>query len=195
MLNWLRRQAIPLVKFIGRVSAPWVVKQMTGVEYGKIHQLVSPGDILLTRVSGHLSNVLIPGYWKHAAIVAADKESVIEAVGKGVCHTDLITFVTSKDEIVVLRPTFGTAAEGLAAARFAESKVGMPYDYDFTLGNRAFYCAELVYMAYRKTFGAFGFGPRERLGVKTVTADDFFEAQKYWRDFYDSRERGLPEAG
>lgn len=184
----LRRELIPVSRFLGEIAAPWVTKEITGVQYAKIISKIRPGDVLVTRVYGHLSNVLIPGYWKHAAIVRPDGAGVIEAIGKGVLSTDLVSFCTSKDEVAVVRPTFGDAGMGSLAAATAAALLGAKYDYEFSLGNAAFYCAELVYVAYRAVRSDLGFGPRARLGVLTVTADDFYEAHKWWTPVYDSRD-------
>jgi hypothetical protein len=66
--------------------------------------------------------------------------------------------------------------------------LGAVYDYEFSLGNKAFYCAELCYVAYKTAYPGMGFAPRERLGVLTVTADDFFQAKAFWKSVYDSRD-------
>lgn len=190
IVQWIQRRLIPVTKFLGNLAAPWTVKQVTGKDYEAIKMIVQPGDIFLSRVYGHLSNVFIPGYWKHAAIMGP-VGNVYEAIGKGVLATDLVSFLTSKDEVVLLRPTFCDPKQAAEAADHAGEALGAAYDYEFSLGNKAFYCAELVYVAYSKIFPptqAWGFRPRVRLGVETVTADDFYEAKKWWQPVFDSRD-------
>lgn len=188
MIQWLQRKAIPITRYFGNLSAPWTVKQVTGEDYQRVKLLIQPGDILLARAMGHFSNWMIPGYWKHAGIMGAHG-NVLEAISSGVRETDLVTFMTSKDAVAVVRPTFCDEGVNLAAAKAAEVWLGAAYDYEFSLGNRAFYCAELCYVAYKTVCpNAMGFAPRERLGVLTVTADDFFEAKKWWKPVYDSRD-------
>lgn len=190
MLKWITRQLIPVIRFLGRLHAPWVMKGLVEDDFEMIEMLIRPGDVVLSRTHGFVSNLLIPGYWKHVGIMG-EYDAVIEAIGKGVVDTDLAPFVYTKDELLILRPVFCDEQGAREAARVAEGYVGCKYDYAFSLGNKAFYCAELVYTAYSvamKTMRAvFGFGPRERLGVLTVTADDFSEAHKWWAVIFDSR--------
>lgn len=189
MFAWIKRQIIPVARFFGTLQAPWTVKKVTGDDHEKVKFLIQPGDVLLSRVLGHFSNYMIPGYWKHAA-VAGPTGGVIEAVGAGVRHTSLIDFLLTKDEVVVLRPTFCTQEQAMQVAQKAGKLLGAEYDYEFSLGNKAFYCAELVYVAYRDAIEGMAFEARERLGVLTVTADDFYEARKWWRPVFDSRDNG-----
>jgi uncharacterized protein YycO len=159
MITWLRRQLVPAARFFGRVHAPWVVKQVTGEDYERVKLLIKPGDVFVTRSMGHVTNWVIPGYWKHAAMMGPH--------GSVFC---------------------GQKA-ALNAAKAAEVWLGAQYDYEFSLGNKAFYCAELVYVAYRTVEPqVFGFEPRERLGVLTVTADDLYLAEKWFQKVYDSRD-------
>ena len=187
MIDWLQRKLIPVTRYFGNLAAPWTVKGVTGEDYARVTTLIVPGDILVARAMGHFSNWMIPGYWKHAAIMGPHG-TVIEAISSGVKETDLITFLTSKDEVAVVRPTFCGKWAANNAAESAEVWLGALYDYEFSLGNKAFYCAELCYVAYKTACPGMGFAPRERLGVLTVTADDFFQAKAFWKSVYDSRD-------
>jgi len=187
MNKWVIRQLIPLIRFLGKVHAPWITKKITSEDYDSIQSVMRPGDILTSKTEGYLTNILIPGYWKHSAIIGQDQR-IVEAVGEGVREVDLFTFLCSKDEVALLRPTFCSDEEALLAFEAAEVLVGCPYDYEFSLGNKAFYCAELLYLSYKLIVpDKFLFYPRERLGVKTITADDFFNAADWFQVLYDSR--------
>ena len=187
MFSKLRLKLIPLIRFLGKLQAPWVTKKITGYDYEEILSKIRPGDILLTRALGFFSNFLIPGYWKHVGVMC-EGNYVVEALGDGVVKTYLADFVLSKDSVMVVRPTFCNEKIACEASREALNYVGANYDYEFELDNEAFYCSELAYQAYKVAAGeAFGFELRERLGVKTVTADDFAEAVKWWAPIFDSR--------
>jgi uncharacterized protein YycO len=186
MIQWFKRTMIPITRYLGNLKSPWTVKLVDGDDYEKIKMIVRPGDIFVTRTFGHLSTIMIPGYWKHAAIMGP-RGWVLEAISAGVMETDLVSFLTSKDEVCIVRPTFCFPAVSLAAAKAADALLGAKYDYEFSLGNRAFYCAELVYVAYKTVTPDIQFGPRDRLGLMTVTADDFFLAKTWFSPVYDSR--------
>jgi len=186
MIHWIRRKLIPITRYLGNLKTPWTIKMVDGMDYERARKILKPGDVFLTRTLGHLSTIMIPGYWKHAAIMGP-KGDVLEAIGRGVISNDLVSFMLSKDEVVIVRALFASPEVCLAAAKEAESLVGAEYDYEFSLGNKAFYCAELVYVAFKDASPSMAFTPRERLGIMTVTADDFFEAKKEFSLVYDSR--------
>lgn len=76
---------------------------------------------------------------------------VIEAVGKGVVATNLVEFLTTKDEVKILEPKF-TDSEGMSkAADMALKDLGLPYDFGFHPKDDSKYCFEVVADAYEKT--------------------------------------------
>ena len=187
MPRWLRLKLIPFFRFLGKLQMPWVKKHISGFDYEVIRGFIRPGDIFLTRTLGFASNLVIPGVWKHLGIMG-EYNNIIEAIGEGVCTKDLAEFVLTKDEILVVRPKFCTESIAREVSQVALDYVGCKYDYEFSLGNKAFYCAELAYVVYASVLGsAFGFKPRKRLGVLTVTPDDFANAKNWWEIVYDSR--------
>lgn len=75
---------------------------------------------------------------------------VIEAVGKGVVPTGLVTFLTTKDRVVILEPEF-TDFNGMSrAADIAVFDLGLPYDFGFSHDDSYKYCFEVVADAYEK---------------------------------------------
>lgn len=72
---------------------------------------------------------------------------IIEATGKGVIATDLVSFMTTKDVFVCVEPTNYVSYE---AADYAVNDLGLPYDYFFTEEDDARYCFELVAKSYQK---------------------------------------------
>lgn len=178
--------ATPLSIFIGRCHAPWSKKKLRSRHVHFIQHLPA-GTVLLTKTYGELTNFLIPGALKHGAIYDGEG-NVIEAVGAGVVHTDLIDFVMSKDELVVVRPLFCENDAMARAVQWAKGQIGQRYDYAFMSNNDAFYCFELTFAAYQEALG--GQSPwtlRETWGEPTVVADDFLKASKKWVVVFDSR--------
>ena len=76
---------------------------------------------------------------------------VIEAVGKGVVATNLVKFMTTKDRLLIIEPTYCGPREMLLASRTALYWLGLPYDYGFNHDETAKYCFEVVADAYEKS--------------------------------------------
>lgn len=170
--------------FIGRVHAPYSHKEINSSVYRMLVSFLKPGDIFLTRINGELSNLFIPSHFTHGAIYVGNN-FVAEAIGQGVTVTDLIDFALTKDEICVVRPKFCDESMMQNVAVWARAKFGTPYDFEFELDNKAFYCFEFCVAAY-KAFVKFPFEPWPRLGRQTYVGDDFVKAEMVWQVIFDS---------
>lgn len=182
MLSLIRRKLLdaltPELKLVGEAHMPYTHKLVNGLDFYSVQKLIKPGMIWLTHIDGEASGLLIPGFWSHAA-VAVDDRSVVQATGdQGVVITDLVSFLLSKDYVILLRPSFATDAQMGAAAAWAAKQVGAPYDYDFGGGTtKAFYCSELVWASYREAVGSdVPFMLEKTLGVDTVVPNDIAKA-------------------
>ena len=179
--------AYPFSRRMGEVHSPWSQKKISSRDYRAIDALIKPGDVVLSLTQGQLVNAFIPGFWSHAAIYAGDNK-IIEAIGKGVVETDMIDAVMTCDYVMVRRPTFATEAQRTEAVAWARTKLGSQYDLFFNQNNDAFYCSELVWMAYQHSVGPdVPFTRRQTLGVDTVSPDDIGNADKHWITVYASK--------
>jgi uncharacterized protein YycO len=182
LLNFL----IPVTKIIGKLHAPFTHKKVDGIDVLSVGKLVKPGAIFLTYTRGELTNLFIPGEFSHLGI-CLDKLTVVEAIGKGVSEKDIISFMTSKDRVVLLYPNFCDEKAMERASLLASESVGKAYDYKFVPGNDAFYCSELAFYAYQSACGgSMPFEKRDRLGVQTVIPEDFYKAKNKWTVIWDS---------
>lgn len=200
----LLNAAVPLTRLLGRLHSPWTHHSVTGVHYHHAALELERGQVLVCRKGGELTNLVIPGEFTHAAVYYGPLAVpiagrvvvvpvVVEAVSPRVRVTDLATFLTTKDRVLALSPTFCGAEGMVEAAVAAFANRGVEYDYLFQPNaggprRRAFYCAELAWDAYRKALGDFSlpFVLRETLGVPTVTPQDFVDAKRHWRVDWDS---------
>jgi hypothetical protein len=94
------------------------------------------GDIGLSRFEGHLSNLFIPGFMKHAFIFTEDKfykdyPSIVEATKKGV-QKKLAAVPLMADYCVILSPKNVTEEDRKGACVKAESLIGEDYDSSFS---------------------------------------------------------------
>ena len=159
--KWLLKMLYPLTVLIGKAHMPFSKKKITGVEYYQIEKLLLPGMVFMTKTRGELSNIVNPGFWKHGAMYVGEG-LVIEALGRGVVIRDLVTFLTSKDFVAVLKPKFATESEMKMAAEKSREWEGALYDYWFEMNDKAFYCYEVIYRSYKVTLEGLGKGNRRR---------------------------------
>lgn len=168
---------------------PFTRKRIASHDYHAAKEILRLGDILLSRTYGEMANVFIPGNFTHAAI-CSNHGFIVEAIGRGVVESDLIDFMLTKDEVVVMRPRMCPEL-GPEAAEIAWSLVGAPYDYAFVGGNQAFYCSEAVWYAWDHAFyrrkAKWDFERRYRFGELTVVPQDFYNATMKLDCVYDSR--------
>lgn len=171
--------------WIGKIELP--KRKITSYDLYKLKDLL-PGDVLLSRQEWSLSNLLIPGFWKHGAMYIGEKGGVhyvIEATANGVMLNPLIDFCLTKDYILVRRPLFANHSEMSTAVALSITVLGAKYDYMFNRGNNEFYCFELIHWAYENEGSPFEL--RETMGVLTVTGDDIANTRKF-KTIYDSRD-------
>jgi len=178
---------LPISKFISLVHAPFSRKKIYSKHIESIKEHLKPGAVLVTNTEGQLSNLFIDGNYSHAAICSVKEGIIIEAKTTGVMRNNILDFMISKDQIVVLHPTFCDEDGMKFAALMCESAVGSEYDFLFDPANKAFYCSELVQFGYNK-FGVWT--KRKTLGVDTVLPIDFINSAKSkapkWTIVWDS---------
>lgn len=140
-----------------------------------IRPRLKPGDILLTRRDGYLSNTFLPGYWGHAAMYLGSPQEIralgkdpaleealseydgkdrdgfpfaaIEAIGEGVRFSSA-EFALDANSLAVLRPKVTPEETHTAIVRAMKLR-GTPYDFSFDLSSQdKLICTELVYRAF-----------------------------------------------
>lgn len=192
--------AYPFLKWASGKHLPYTHKLVTGLEYYKVIPLLKPGHIFVTRIRGELTSLIIPGHFSHAAIYTPQQvgninEFVTEAEGPGVRLTDLVSFLLTKDEFMILEPIGIPEYVMAIAADIAHQEIGLPYDFMIDLPvddkqPKSFYCSGLVWWAYdcacRQSHFTSPFVAKNDLGVFTVSPDDIAKSGNF-RIVYDSR--------
>lgn len=194
MQEFLRRKLLeigyPVLKWTGQIGMP--KRRMNQHFFFTAQKLLQPGMVCLARKEYEASNILQPGFWKHAAMfVGKDTRGIpvmIEAVGKGVCKTGILDFMFTSDYVIVLKPKFADEHQMMNAAGNARSLEGLPYDYQFNPANKAWYCSEVIWWSYNMVVPESPFTTRKTLGVETVTPQDFANAKDKWETVIDSRD-------
>lgn len=192
MKNFLQITFFNLVSFlsyqIGKIHIPFARKLITGEDFRSMMK-TSPqdGDILLSRTNGELGNVAIPGVFSHVAIIRGN--TVYESTAEGVVRRDIVDFFMNKDVICLLRPNFTSSENVMNMMNYLENQIGKPYNYKFKFSeeDEMFYCTELAYKTFLRSVPQSPFTLRERLGVPTVTPDDFYNAKKKFTIIWKSQ--------
>jgi uncharacterized protein YycO len=137
------RSTIYLSKLLGKLHAPFCECLITAKDFQAIINTVEPGDIIFTRSRGELGNLLISGDFKHCAMVL-NSTMVLEATYSGVHTTAMFDLLKRIDYFCILRATTHNKQELYTAVSGAVGSIGMPYDFIFSEGNKAFYCSEVI---------------------------------------------------
>lgn len=149
-----------------------------------------PGDIGLHRDEGFVSNLAIPGGFKHAWIFVHDNDCV-EAISDGVVQRDCLAPMLT-DYAVILRPVGTVKADVDKALARAETLVGCEYDANFNFPldqfdedykkylahlsagfHKAFSCTEVVAFSWYHRKDKLNIFRSQHAGREAVIADDF----------------------
>ncbi len=152
----------------------------------QVVQKAQTGDWLVIRGYHGVDNLVanatgIP--LSHVAIYNADSLEVIEAEGKGVHRASLEDFVDKAYRLLIIRPRWRSAENGVSAWEQARRLVGRDYDFLGTVGFNypsRYYCSELAVSIYR---------PWYRGNEKFPTVIKPGELFLYGRIIYDSLPR------
>jgi uncharacterized protein YycO len=195
---------IPIIQFIGKIHLPFTSKEKIMSDYYEIESLLQHGDVILSTSYGHLSNLVNPSKWKHALMYIGKENNIpyiIEAVGDGVVKKSLAQWLSSKDEICVLRfrDSILDATQKLNATLWIREQLGKPYDYSFDSQTqdkfKNFYCSELVYYSIKSSNPEAKIDLRDTNGILTITPSDYYNmiGKKNYLvyEFYNGKEKEI----
>ena len=149
-------------RFVGKFAYGYDILLRENLEkYSElILEHISIGDIMLTSVDGHLSNVFIADDYTHATVYLgygiiqggkmvsqAEKKYpiFIESTGdRGVHLISLEHLIINKDAVLVLKNTLIKQEQIPDFIEKLESFLGKPYDYVFSGKNDKYYCSEII---------------------------------------------------
>ncbi|ETN72321.1 betaine-aldehyde dehydrogenase family protein [Necator americanus] len=127
----------------------------------------------------------------HVGIIVHDNH-VVHALPRGVLYQTVIDMVADcePDRVEIVYVKAKKSAK-IRAAKYAEKKIGMPYNDLFSPdcinsdGVESYYCSQLVTEAYH---GEIEF-PEHKLNFK----DENGEILEYWKEYYETRGRPVPQ--
>lgn len=143
------------------------------------------GDLLFHVVSqGNAITDVTPGMIDHVAIVMS-RDSVIEAVGKGVKMTPIDSLRQQDGHYLVGRVKGIDSKQSIANAKHY---FGRPYDRLYLPDNEAIYCSELVQLSFVDKHGKRLFSP-----ILMSFHDATGRITDYWIQFYAKHNMEVPE--
>lgn len=110
---------------------------------------MKPGDVLLRRTDYTSANMVIPGFYGHAAVYVGNGK-IIDATTHGVREVSVEQFFQEGDHALVMRPKNLSDDQSKKIVQYAQDQLGKVYDYDLDVkDDRRFTCTELVYSALK----------------------------------------------
>jgi uncharacterized protein YycO len=177
----LVKSFIPIFKPVLALKIPHTLK-LKNYPLDKL-PAISPGDVFLSKTDFSVSNLFIPGFWKHAAMYIGDGY-IVEAVPPLVRRISISEFIRTKDVAAIYRPRFCSKSACAIAAAWSIRQINKKeYDLAFTPGNDSLYCVELIFHAYSFTAGIKP-PPRRVLNDLTYIPDDLTDPSQWeflWR--------------
>ena len=180
----------PIALWWGGLHFPWTRKKITGEFYYKWRDSIKPGDVLLTTTFGEFSNLINPSPLKHGALYLGGNiiKYVGESVGKGTVKTDLVTFLTTKDIVVVVRKRNINDLEIESVVKKGWELIKKPLKYGFRKTKDDIYCYEYVIEAFCSVFRNTSFKMEEFLPGKYIyDSETFLNDPWNWEIIIDSR--------
>ena len=175
MNKFLLYLAVPIIKFIALFHKPDDL--VNSSDFEGLKKLLQDGDVLVSRTDWELSNVFMPGYWKHAGVYIDGH--VYEAVTAGVRKTLVEEFFFKKDHVGLCRYGLPLYKEKLEVGQtYLETKIGSVYDWSFEMGTKnKFYCSELAYYFLAIVFDDFEskFTIPKTFGQKSIKPTDMWD--------------------
>jgi uncharacterized protein YycO len=167
----------PLTWLIGKIKLP-CKHEVTETDVETLLNLMQPGDILVSKTHQNLSNIFIPGFYKHAAIVSS-YATIVEAVDPCVQEVIAKKWIEDHCYVVLLRDESLSPEQRWRLTTESKKFLKYPYDYQLWPGNKDLYCIELVRAAFIAAFGKNPIPSRKVWGVDTMYPDD----ARYSKDF------------
>jgi len=194
-----RFEALKAIVFthVGHIKAPGIEPLIFSEDdKNQLLTLLQPGDIILTYSEGFMSNIFLPGIFKHGIVYTGKRENweksdwdkiqitdhqksliqlnhnIIEAIAEGVVSGPLEEILDTKiNRLAVFRPSLSNQ-EIMGVMQTIHSYLGNQYDFSFDFNDaESQVCTEVIYRGYNE-IGNIQFGLSKRAGTLNLSAED-----------------------
>ena len=194
-----RFEALKAIVFthVGHIKAPGIEPLIFSEDdKNQLLTLLQPGDIILTYSEGFMSNIFLPGIFKHGIVYTGRRENweksgwdnihitdhqksliqsnhnIIEAIAEGVVSGPLEEILDTKiNRLAVFRPSLSNQ-EIMGVMQTIHSYLGNQYDFSFDFNDaESQVCTEVIYRGYNE-IGNIQFGLSKRAGTLNLSAED-----------------------
>ena len=165
--------------------------QFSDSQRKQLYSLLKPGDIILTYSEGYMSNIFLPGTFKHGIVYTGkwanpkEENDLIEAVSEGVVSGTLNRVLDKHVNRLVIFRLLKDSVQVSKALQNTQSFLGNNYDFYFDFNDASSQvCTELIYRSY-SGLSEIQFDLTKRAGVMTLSADDicYFALESEQIDF------------
>lgn len=163
--------------------------------YRDVCRVLEVGDIIITRTNWCLSNLFIPGKYKHAIVyvgpLSEDYKMIpstnptlnprmcVHATSDGVIVEDLLSILNHTDKLCIFRPMSDIPLYRETIANEALKNVGKQYDFSFNwFAKDRLCCTELVDLCLSKV-NIIAEQTKHPLNGKSITVADCYFHTKY----------------
>lgn len=152
------------------------IHKVRGEDVRKILDIVEPADILLRRFDGYLNTIFTEiigkSFWGHAGTYIGNNQ-MVHSVSVGCITEDILNFCRA-DAVCILEPIYPEVnKQEIVTKAKLMAQMGMPYDYEFSSTNDAFYCTETVDMINNRAFDK---DYIMKAGNKVLTPDGIYDS-------------------
>jgi hypothetical protein len=194
-----RFEALKAIVFthVGHIKAPGIEPLIFSEDdKNQLLTLLQPGDIILTYSEGFMSNIFLPGIFKHGIVYTGRRENweksgwdnihitdhqksliqsnhnIIEAIAEGVVSGPLEEILDTKiNRLAVFRPSLSNQ-EIMGVMQTIHSYLGNQYDFSFDFNDaESQVCTEVIYRGFNE-IGNIQFGLSKRAGTLNLSAED-----------------------
>ena len=194
-----RFEALKAIVFthVGHIKVPGIEPLIFSEDdKSQVLNLLQPGDIILTFAEGFMSNIFLPGIFKHGIVYTGRRENwensdwndihitdhqnfliqlnhnIIEAIAEGVVSGDLEEILDTKiNRLAVFRPSLSNQ-EIMGVMQTIHSYLGNQYDFTFDFNDaETQVCTEVIYRGYNQV-GEIDFKLSKRAGKLNMSAED-----------------------
>jgi len=194
-----RFEALKAIVFthVGHIKAPGIEPLIFSEDdKNQLLTLLQPGDIILTYSEGFMSNIFLPGIFKHGIVYTGRRENwkksdwnnihitdhqksliqvndnIIEAIAEGVVSGSLEEILDTKiNRLAVFRPNLSNQ-KIMGVMQTIHSYLGNQYDFSFDFNDaESQVCTEVIYRGYNE-IGNIQFRLSKRAGTLNLSAED-----------------------